>query len=104
MWRAELDHAVREAVQRTRLAVGEIVERHRVENGVIVERRVVNPDAIGRAIETYGVAQQLIGKARILDGTANGVQRADRRFLQDAHREMQELWGKIEAARVLAGL
>jgi len=102
MRRDELDALVREAVQRVRLAIGEIVFRDTVKEGVVVDRRVKNPDSIERAVQVYGKAQQLLGRARMLDGTTEGAQREDRPFIRNAHLAMLDLWREIEAARVLA--
>jgi hypothetical protein len=102
MRRDELDAAVREAVQRTKLAIGEIVYRDRMKDGIVVDRRVANPEAIERATQVYGKAQQLLGRARQLDGTTEGAQQEDRPFIRNAHLRMMDLWREIEAARVLA--
>jgi hypothetical protein len=96
--REEVDEAVREALNRVRLALSEVKVVERRENKVVTHRAVVNRDALARVRKAYTVAAAVIGKAREADGTAAGPQRPDRLAVRQACQQLEDY--QIELARL----
>jgi hypothetical protein len=101
--RAATDQAIGEALRRVRLALGEVRVVERKQNGQVLDRRVVNKDAITRALRAYQAACLVVGKAREADGTTSGPMRPDRLVVKQACERLSEMARELDELKAYCG-
>ena len=99
-WTAE--ERARELVRRVERAVSEVRVVQRVQHGEVLDQRVVNPDAIQRALKEYRLAAIALGQQRHEDGTNQGPMAVDRVWVTRLTEELERSWRELDRLRGLA--